>query len=137
MSEIISNKRPKVAVFLTAYNEASVIGDVINRIDRQYSVFVIDDGSVDKTADICKRKGAVMSTFTLAPEQLDIIADADALGLYQFGTKVAKHFFCKECGIYPFHETMRQPGHFRVNLGCVDDVDTFTLPVEIFDGKSL
>ena len=78
-----------------------------------------------------------MSTFTLAPEQLDIIADADALGLYQFGTKVAKHFFCKECGIYPFHETMRQPGHFRVNLGCVDDVDTFTLPVEIFDGKSL
>lgn len=96
----------------------------------------ITDG-VRCNCSICRRKGAVMSTFTLAPEELDIIADSDAIGLYQFGNKVAKHFFCKVCGIYPFHETMRKPGHFRVNLGCVDDVDTFSLPVEIFDGASL
>lgn len=86
---------------------------------------------------ICRRKGAVMSDFAVLPEQLHIKVKDDALGLYQFGSKVAKHFFCKHCGIYPFHETMRKPGHYRVNLGCIDDIDTNTLQVEIFDGKNL
>jgi len=78
-----------------------------------------------------------MSEFALAPEELQIDADDDALGLYQFDTKVAKHFFCKHCGIYPFHETMRQPGYYRVNLGCIDEIDTNTFGYSVFDGKSL
>jgi hypothetical protein len=86
---------------------------------------------------ICRRKGAVMSDFALAPEELRIEAADGALGLYQFGSKIAKHFFCKTCGIYPFHETMRKPGHYRVNLGCIDEIDTYSIPVEIFDGKNL
>ena len=78
-----------------------------------------------------------MSNFAVLPEQLNIKVKDDALGLYQFGSKIAKHFFCKHCGIYPFHETMRKPGHYRVNLGCIDEIDTNTLQVEIFDGKNL
>ncbi len=86
---------------------------------------------------ICRRKGAVMSPFAIAPEELEIKVDNDALGLYQFDSKIAKHFFCKTCGIYPFHETMRVPGHYRVNLGCIDEIDTNDLKIEVFDGKSL
>ena len=78
-----------------------------------------------------------MSPFTIAPEQFQIKAGDDALGLYQFDSKVAKHYFCKTCGIYPFHQTLRQPGYYRVNLGCIDEIDTFTLSVDVFDGKSL
>jgi len=86
---------------------------------------------------ICKRKGAVMSDFTLKPEELEINGKKGALGLYQFDTNIAKHYFCKTCGIYPFHETMRNPGQFRVNLGCIDDIDTNAIKIDIFDGKSL
>lgn len=86
---------------------------------------------------ICKRKGAVMSDFTLAPEEFNIKENNNSLGLYQFGSKVAKHYFCKTCGIYPFHETMRKPGNYRVNLGCINEMDTNDLKVEIFDGKSI
>lgn len=86
---------------------------------------------------ICRRKGAVMSPFTLSPEELEIKIENDALGLYQFGSKIAEHYFCKTCGIYPFHVTIRKPGHYRVNLGCIDAIDTNTLVVDIFDGKSL
>lgn len=86
---------------------------------------------------ICRRKGAVMSGFTLSPDQLDIKTEDGALGVYQFGSKIAKHYFCNTCGIYPFHETLRKPGHYRVNLGCIDDVDTNSLEVTVFDGKSL
>ena len=86
---------------------------------------------------LCRRKGAVMSDFTLAPGEIEINTEKDGLGLYQFDSKIAKHYFCKTCGIYPFHETMRKPGHYRVNLGCIDDIDTNTLTVNIFDGKSI
>jgi hypothetical protein len=32
---------------------------------------------------------------------------------------------------------MRKPGHYRINLGCVEGVDALALPVEVFDGASL
>lgn len=103
--------------------------------------FSFEHGNIDSgircNCSICRRKGALMSPFTLAPDELNITVKNDALGLYQFGNKVARHYFCKTCGIYPFHETMRKPGHYRVNLGCIDVVDTFELKVDVFDGKSL
>ncbi|NNJ95619.1 MAG: GFA family protein [Gammaproteobacteria bacterium] len=86
---------------------------------------------------ICRRKGAIMSNFTIQPDKFDIEAKGGVLGLYQFDTKIAKHYFCKTCGIYPFHETMRKPGHYRVNLGCIDEIDTNAISVDIFDGKSI
>ena len=86
---------------------------------------------------ICKRKGAVMSDFTLAPEELRIEQKNNALSLYQFDSKIAKHFFCNHCGIYPFHETVRKPGNYRVNLGCIDEIDTYDIKIKTFDGKSL
>jgi len=86
---------------------------------------------------ICRRKGAAMSDFTLQPDQLDIKVEGDNLGLYQFDSNIAKHYFCKTCGIYPFHETLRKPGHYRVNLGCIDEIDTNTLNIAKFDGKSI
>ena len=78
-----------------------------------------------------------MTTEPIPPERFKIDAEDDALGLYQFGAGTAKHYFCKKCGIYPFHETARFPGHLRANLGCVEGVDSYALPVEIFDGKHL
>ena len=86
---------------------------------------------------LCSRKGALMSKEAIPEAELKIEAEEGALGLYQFDTKVAKHFFCNTCGIYPFHETVRAPGHYRVNLGCLDDVDTFALEFDVFDGKHL
>ncbi len=78
-----------------------------------------------------------MSEFTLAPNEIKIKAKEHSLSVYQFDTKVAKHYFCNKCGIYPFHETMLIPGNYRVNLGCIDEIDTSELSVSIFDGKSI
>ena len=44
---------------------------------------------------------------------------------------------CRNCGIYTHNEMLRFPGKARVNLGCIDDVDTGELEVVIFDGKNL
>jgi len=89
------------------------------------------------TCSLCVRKGALMSPEPIPPEKFHIEASGDNLGLYQFGIKTAKHYFCKHCGIYTFHETARKIGHFRANLGCVEGIDTFSLEADVFDGKSL
>lgn len=103
--------------------------------------FAFEHAPIDKglrcNCSMCSRKGAMMTPDIIAPENFKIEAEEGNLGLYQFGAKVAKHYFCKKCGIYPFHETVRAPGHLRANLGCVEDLDVFNLEVVVFDGKHL
>ena len=86
---------------------------------------------------ICVRKGALMSPEPVPPENFHINASEASLGMYQFGIKTAKHYFCKHCGIYTFHETARKIGYLRANLGCVDGIDTVALECDMFDGKNL
>lgn len=78
-----------------------------------------------------------MSPDPVPAVKVDIEAEDGKLGVYQFGAKTAKHYFCKSCGIYPFHEPASRPEHFRFNLGCVDGVEPLLLEVGVFDGKQL
>jgi hypothetical protein len=86
---------------------------------------------------ICSRKGAMMSPQAIPVEALKIEAQAEDLGLYQFDSKVAKHYFCRRCGIYTHNEMARKPGYCRVNLGCIEGLDTSAFEVTVFDGKNL
>lgn len=95
------------------------------------------DSGLKCNCSICRRKGAMMSPFTIAPTEIRISADEDTLSTYEFGSGIAKHHFCKRCGIYPFHQTLRLPGHYRVNLGCIDNLEVEELPFNTFDGASL
>ena len=88
------------------------------------------------TCSICSRKGAMMSTEAIPQENLKIQADDSDIGLYQFGNKVAKHYFCNKCGIYTYNEMLRKPGYMRVNLGCIESLDTSDIEVLVFDGKN-
>ena len=78
-----------------------------------------------------------MTPFTIPPDAIKITAELGALSTYQFATGVARHHFCNRCGIYTFHETMRVPGHYRVNVGCLDGIKSLELPVATFDGRSI
>lgn len=77
-----------------------------------------------------------MTDFFVAPDQMHIEVDDDSLSLYQFGKKIAQHTFCKKCGIYPFHLTRSRLGYFRINAGCIDGIDSLSLPYDVFDGAS-
>ena len=78
-----------------------------------------------------------MTTEVIAPENIKIDAEEGALGVYEFSTKTAKHYFCKKYGIYTFHQTLRQPGFFKVNIGCLEGVDSSAIDVINFDSKNL
>ena len=82
---------------------------------------------------ICKRKGAIMAM--TKNENFKINKGEDKLKLYQFHSKVAKHYFCSNCGIYTHHNTRPNPSMTGFNVGCMDDVDVFKLEnVTINDG---
>ena len=74
---------------------------------------------------ICKRKGAVMSM--VKNENFKITKGEDKIKLYQFHTKIAKHYFCSVCGIYTHHNPRSNPAMTGFNLGCLDDINTFEL----------
>jgi hypothetical protein len=84
---------------------------------------------------ICKRKNALM---VKVPEpQFRLIAGEDFLTEYQFHTKTARHFFCKVCGIYPFHRKRVTPDTFGINVNCLDDCDVSGIPVRQAVGAAM
>tara|TARA_B100001248_G_C27337350_1_gene434506 strand:- start:195 stop:593 length:399 start_codon:yes stop_codon:yes gene_type:complete len=84
---------------------------------------------------LCKRRGTLMSM--VKNEDFKLIKGSENLSLYQFHTKVAKHFFCSICGIYTHHNPRSNPAMTGFNLGCIEDLDTFTLKnISILDGHN-
>lgn len=74
---------------------------------------------------LCKRKGAIMATVPI--ERLKVTQGQDNLSLYQWNTCVAKHYFCKTCGIYTHHKRRSVPTEYGVNIACLDGVDPFSV----------
>jgi len=95
------------------------------------------EGGLRCNCSMCARKGALMTDYVIPGSAISVAAAKGVLGLYQFDSKTAKHYFCKICGIYTHNETARKAGHYRVNLGCVDGVDSSSLEADLFDGKHL
>ena len=84
---------------------------------------------------ICKRKGAIMSM--VKNEDFQIIKGEDKLKIYKFHSKIAKHFFCSNCGIYTHHNPRSNPAMTGFNVGCIDDFDVFKLEnITVIDGQN-
>ncbi len=50
-----------------------------------------------------------MTSFVLAANEITINVQNDSLATYEFSSGNAKHHFCRHCGIYTFHQTLRKP----------------------------
>jgi hypothetical protein len=54
---------------------------------------------------------------------------------YAWNDRVVDALFCKSCGIFPYFGN--EKWGYRVNLGCVEQLDAMTLEIGIIDGKSM
>lgn len=82
---------------------------------------------------MCRRRGAIVASVSL--DRLKILKGEDVLGLYQFGTMTAKHFFCSRCGIYTHHQRRSNPTQYGLNVACLEGVDPYELQdVPVLDG---
>jgi hypothetical protein len=83
---------------------------------------------------ICSKKGFLH--LIVPPEQFELLSGTDDLTTYTFNTGVAKHTFCKHCGIHAFYVPRSDPDKIDVNARCIDDIDLAALALNYFDGKN-
>ena len=83
---------------------------------------------------MCRRKGFLH--LIIAPEQFELLQGREALTTYTFNTGVAKHTFCRHCGIHPFYVPRSDPDKIDVNARCLNDVDLAAIAPKKFDGRN-
>jgi len=110
------------------YRGSCHCGDVQIEVDGKL------DRAVECNCSICTKKAYLhwivpQSAFRLlsAPEQI---------ATYTFNTGVAKHRFCRRCGIAPFYIPRSDPDKVDVNVRCLDGVDLEKVAIERFDGQN-
>ena len=64
-----------------------------------------------------------------------LLTGADDLTTYTFNTGVAKHTFCKHCGVKPFYTPRSNPDGISVNLRCLERLPP-EVEMEPFDGQN-
>ena len=72
---------------------------------------------------LCRMRGAVVVSARVG--EIVFVQGEDNLSLYQFNTKVARHYFCKSCGIYTHHQRRSDPEQFGVNVACIAGMSPF------------
>lgn len=65
-----------------------------------------------------------------------LLSGDDRLVSYSFNTGVARHLFCRRCGIKSFYVPRSNPDGYSVNVRCLDPSNIGRLTVELFDGRN-
>lgn len=82
---------------------------------------------------VCSKSGFLH--LIVPKSKFRLLTGEEALTRYTFNTGVAKHYFCKHCGIKPFYTPRSNPDGVDVNLNALD-----TRPPNIsivqFDGQN-
>ena len=69
--------------------------------------------------------------------RFELLTGAGSLAEYRFHTGTARHYFCKVCGIYPFHRKRVTPDHFGINVYCLAGFDPTGIPVRATVGAAM
>ncbi|WP_261319220.1 GFA family protein [Microbulbifer agarilyticus] len=82
---------------------------------------------------VCAKSGFLHLIVPL--NKFRLLSGGDSISTYTFGSGVAKHTFCKVCGIKPFYTPRSNPDGIDINVNCLD-----TLPASVniteFDGQN-
>jgi hypothetical protein len=84
---------------------------------------------------ICRRRNALM--VKVHESAFELLAGEAELQEYRFHTNTARHFFCRTCGIYPFHRKRVTPHYYGVNVYCLDGFEPDGIPVRATLGKDM
>ena len=93
------------------------------------------EGVMSCNCSICRRKNALM--VKVHESRFRLLAGEGSLTEYRFHTMTARHFFCKTCGVYPFHRKRVTPDYFGINVFCLHGFDPSGIRVRRADGLSM
>ena len=83
---------------------------------------------------MCEKLGFI---HIIVPEsRFRLSQGAEAITTYTFNTGVAKHTFCKVCGVKSFYRPRSNPDGWSVNARCLDDRESLNIEIGLFDGRN-
>ena len=82
---------------------------------------------------ICSKAGFLH--LIVPASRFELLAGQDALATYTFNTGVARHTFCRTCGIKPFYTPRSNPDGIDVNVNCLDTRPE-SMAITEFDGRN-
>jgi len=80
---------------------------------------------------ICRQSGFLH--LIVPAERFRLLQGAESLSEYTFNTGVAKHRFCRVCGIKSFYVPRSNPDGFDVNVNCLLPSTIESIAVHPFD----
>lgn len=87
--------------------------------------------ALDCNCSICRMSGFVH--LIVPASRFRLLAGADALTDYTFNTGIARHRFCRHCGIKGFYIPRSNPDGVDVNVRCLDPRTIDRIEVSLFD----
>ena len=84
---------------------------------------------------MCRRRNALM--VKVHESRLRLLAGTESLAEYRFHTRTATHYFCRVCGIYPFHRKRVTPDYYGINVFCLEGFDPSGIPVRETHGSGM
>ena len=69
-------------------------------------------------------------------EDFNLLKGEEHITEYVFNTGVAKHWFCKTCGVKSFYLPRSHPQGYSLNLRCMDRGQFRSVTVTPFDGQN-
>jgi len=83
---------------------------------------------------ICRKSGFLH--LIVANADFRLLDGEDSLTTYTFNTGVAKHRFCRHCGVKSFYVPRSHPDGVSVNAHCVDSETVEAVNITNFDGAN-
>lgn len=88
--------------------------------------------ALDCNCSICTMKAFLH--LIVPRDAFELLDGAAELSTYTFNTGVAKHTFCRVCGVHPFYVPRSHPDGIDVNVRCLDGDAPSLFSIEPFDG---
>lgn len=82
---------------------------------------------------ICSKSGFL--GMIVPKPKFTLLKGEDCLRTYQFNTGVARHTFCRYCGIKSFYIPRSHPDAYNVNARCLDPETVEHIEIIPFDGQ--
>ena len=89
--------------------------------------------ALDCNCSICTKKGFLH--LIVPPQNFTLLSGQEALTTYTFNTHVARHTFCRHCGIHAFYTPRSHPDHIDVNIKTLDQNAWKKFTITPFDGE--
>jgi hypothetical protein len=104
-------------------------GAVAFEVDAPASIEV-----VDCNCSICAMTGFLH--LIVPKERFRLLRGAESLTEYTFNTGVAKHLFCRRCGIKSFYVPRSHPDGISVHARCLDPATVTAMHITPHDGRN-